>query len=1366
MEQIPSNSPRSVRPLAPPLLPILQRREEIEAAISGHQVCIICGETGSGKTTQLPQICLGLGRKMIGHTQPRRLAARSVAARIAEEMDVQLGGLVGVKIRFGDTTSRSTRIKLMTDGILLAEMQGDRDLRQYDTIIIDEAHERGLNIDFLLGYLKTLLPRRPDLKVIVTSATINPAQFSEHFGGAVVAPVIEVSGRMYPVSVRYLAGQESSEYGWESGGLTRLIVDAVDELTSPSLPPGDILVFVPGEKDIRDAMTALRRSAGQSGGQSGGQLEILPLFSRLTNAEQDRIFKKSSGQRVIIATNVAETSLTVPGIRYVVDSGLVRESRYDPRTRVQRLPIVNISQASAKQRSGRCGRVSEGVCLRLYGSEEFGEFAAFTRPEILRTNLASVILQMRGLGLGAIEEFPFVERPDAAMIADGYATLHELGALTLPSAEGELTPIGQRLARLPVDPKVGRMVIAAESEGCVPEALVLAAALSIQDPRERPMARQRDADIAHLAFYNETSDFLVLLAIWDQYRYVAQSGGGVYQWCRDRFLNATRMNEWAQTVRQLKMMLSDGKGSSGGEDESDSGEDGNDRGLPEVKSGAGLTKAYSDKVHRALMTGLLSNVCCREDGAASEGRSGTQTWYKGSRGNKISIFPGSVLHKQGPRWLMSAELVQTTRLFARTCARVESEWVEELAAHVMQRTVTDAHFDKDLGRAVAWERVMLAGAVIVPRRKVDLAQSDPVAARDLFLRHGLVRGECKLDVRFMRVNAAEIQAAKDAVAMRRDPGCLLSEDEAVALLSARVPRDVIDSLTFNSYISSQGESAIASALLTRQERIKDAPDGIAYPAELMLDGVRVTLEYALEPGRDRDGLTFTVPLAELSAIARWRYEWLVPGMLGELVAAAIKNLPKAVRSQVLEAGALMLGGNHGNGSSPEGKPEATLEALAEQLAGILTFGALPLSRALSEACAAVLDVAVPIEAWPLGEKSGALPTHLRPRVEVVDQAGKPCGSERNISELVERLAPRVAQARAAAQRDRYRQSNITTWSFGTLEERVVPTQGEPQEEDAFPAVVDRGTSVSLTLMSVQREAVANSWLGVRRLFVLACSEELSARITSLSEFAQLRHHFSSLGEEAELIDSLACIVSERVFMFNQSAVTSKEAFEARRDEQWGRLGQATIEVGGVIARLLDSRFQLAARFGRGTPRLWASSVADMREQSAYLMPKGFLKLVPWENLRQYPRYVEGMRQRLFSLREDGSGVETKALAELAPRWKRFTGAVAGAMSAERAAGQDVPREKADIGKGLKERPALPNARRAAPSINADGGEWAMQPGVVPAPVERYRWSLEEFRLGLFAPATGGVTVTASKIDDLWNAALKDVQGLQSKSHIR
>ncbi len=1313
----PPDDPRPPRSAPAPSfsqdLPVIRRREEIAAAIRDHQVCIVCGETGSGKTTQLPQICLALGRGrrgMIGHTQPRRLAARSVAARIAEELGTPLGGVVGCKVRFGDQTSDRTCVKLMTDGILLAETQGDRELSRYDTIIIDEAHERSLNIDFLLGYLKGLLPRRPDLKVVVTSATIDPKRLSDHFGGPDVAPVLEISGRTYPVEVRYHAvGDDEEDFDEVE---ERAIVDAVDELLSPRMPPGDVLVFLPGEREIRNAMTALRRSMR-------AQAELLPLYSRLSNAEQDRIFRPSGGRRVVLATNVAETSLTVPGIRYVVDTGLARQSRYDPRTRVQKLPVATISQASAMQRSGRCGRVAEGVCIRLYSKEQFESWPRFTQPEILRTNLAGVILAMKSLELGPIESFPFVEPPDSAMIADGYATLHELGALTSPDAAGELTPVGRRLAHLPVDPKVGRMVIAAEEEGrrghpCTAEVLVLAAGLSIQDPRERPMSRQRDADIAHLSFHHEHSDFMVLLNIWDQYQHAAEnlSHGPLHQWCRERFISSNRMREWTDTWRQLRSLAAD--------DEED-----------EAAAPPAGGKHLYDAIHRSLLTGLLSNLCCRDE-------AGGETVYRGSRGNRASIFPGSVLFRKGPRWIMAAELVHTSRLFARTCAKIETEWVEELAAHVMTRTVSDVHFDKELGDAAAWERATLAGAVIVPRRKVRLSEHDPVASRLLFIRHALVRCEYRGEAPFRARAGAALQRAHDAVARLRRRDVLRDEDELAALLDARLPREVVGRESFDRFLASRGGDAPGVSLDAAdyiKPEFRNVLASADYPETMPLGEHEARFEYAFEPGKEIDGVTLAIPLLALDDLDANRPAWLVPGMLPEVVAALCKSLPKGVRAS-LEAAA------------------GDLPSFARACAGVLEFGKGPLGEALSEAAQVLHGVDVPAQAWPFA----ALGDHLQLRFDVVDHGGRTLATGRDVAELKSRLAPRIAKAREAQARAKYRRDGLTAWTFGALPDRV-----EAEGDACFPALIDRESSVSLTLLADERQARANTHLGIRRLFALACAQEMHERIESLGSWEEMKRHFAPLGSPEELRDALTCLSCDRAFLHNQAPIRDQASFEARRDEQWGRLGQSLIEVAAAVARILEARFRIAGRFAGGTPRLWAASVADMREQAAFLMPKGFVRLQPWERVKDCPRYVEGIRERLLRLREDGSGVESKALADLAPHWKRWTGWVAQAMAKERQAAEqagiaaeDHADRVATTG-GTKGRVALPPARRAAPTVNLDAGEWALRPGILPPAVEQHRWLLEDLRLSLFVPDLGGGTVSPARLDQAWGLVVKTVQ---------
>ena len=1146
--------------------------------------------------------------------------------------------------------------------------------------------------------------------MVVTSATIDPQLLSDHFGGPAVAPVLEISGRTYPVEVRYRAvGDDEEDFDEVE---ERAIVDAVDELLSPRMPPGDVLVFLPGEREIRNAMTALRRSMRT-------QAELLPLYSRLSNAEQDRIFRPSGGRRVVLATNVAETSLTVPGIRYVVDTGLARQSRYDPRTRVQKLPVATISQASAMQRSGRCGRVAEGVCIRLYSKEQFEAWPRFTQPEILRTNLAGVILAMKSLELGPIDSFPFVEPPDAAMIADGYATLHELGALSTPDASGELTPIGRRLAHLPVDPKVGRMVIAAEEEGrrgnpCTPEVLVLAAGLSIQDPRERPMSRQRDADIAHLSFHHEHSDFMVLLNIWDQYQHAAEnlSHGPLHQWCRERFISSNRMREWTDTWRQLRSLAAD-------DDEEDA-----------AAPPAGGKHLY-DAIHRSLLTGLLSNLCCREE-------AGGETVYRGSRGNRASIFPGSVLFRKGPRWIMAAELVHTSRLFARTCAKIETEWVEELAAHVMTRTVSDVHFDKELGDAAAWERATLAGAVIVPRRKVRLCEHDPAASRQLFIRHALVRCEYRGEAPFRARAGQALQHAQDAVARLRRRDALRDEDELVALLDGRLSPEVVGRESFDRFLASRGGDA-PGVTLDSAEYLKPEFQGVLaspeHPDTMTLGEHVARFEYAFEPGKEIDGVTLAIPLLALEELDPDRPAWLVPGMLPEVVAALCKSLPKSLKATLEQAA---------------GDPSS----FARSCAGVLGFGKGPLGVALSEAAEVLHGVRIPADAWPFA----ALGDHLRLRFDVVDHAGRTLATGRDLSELKGRLAARIAKAREAQARAKYRRDGLSAWTFGPLQERV-----EAEGDACFPAIIDRESSVSLTLLADERQARAHTHLGVRRLFALACVDEMRERIESLAAWDDMKRHFAPLGSPEELRDALTCLACDRAFLHNQAPIRDQAAFEARRDEQWGRLGQALMEVSAAVARILEARFRVAGRFAGGTPRLWAASVADMREQSAFLMPKGFLRLLAWERVKEAPRYVEGIRERLLRLREDGSGVESKALTELAPHWKRWTGWVAQAMAKERIAAEQAgatpSEDQADrvaSSGGPKGRVALPPARRAAPTVNLDAGEWSLRPGILPQPVEHYRWLLEELRISLFVPDLGGGTVSASRLDQAWSLVVKTV----------
>jgi ATP-dependent helicase HrpA len=1283
-------------PAPTPLLPILERRADIEAALRSHQVVVLCGETGSGKTTQLPQIVLDLddadqvrakASKLIGHTQPRRLAARAVAARIAEERNERLGASVGVKVRFQDHTSPRTRIKLMTDGILLAELSSDPDLRAYGTLIIDEAHERSLNVDFLLGYIKTLLPRRPDLRVIITSATIDPAKFSAFFGGPGIAPVIEVSGRTYPVEIRYRPMGDDEEapdrINYEA------LADAVEELTGPRAPDGDILTFLPGEREIR--------LAGESLARRGLDLEILPLFSRLTDAEQDRIFHPRAGgpRRVILATSVAETSLTVPGIRSVVDTGLARQSRYDPTKKIARLPIEPVSQASANQRSGRCGRVAAGVCIRLYSAESFQRRPIFTDPEIRRTNLAGAILRMKSLGrvLGEIDQFPFIDPPAPAALEDGYATLFELGATPSQEHDAPLTPIGVQMAQIPTDPRVARMLIAAARERVVEPVTILAAVLSIQDPRDRPLSRQDDADRAHAIFRHESSDFLTLLTLWDQYHHAKDtlSSGSLMGWCRDHFISAARMREWTELAHQLTSVVSE-------------------MGLKTTED-----QLAQDAIHRALLTGLITNVACREGDGSFD--------YRAIRGNVVQLFPGSVLFRKGPRWIMAAELVQTSRLYARTVAKVDPAWIEELAGHVFQRHLSDPHLDPDSGEPSAWERVSLSGVVVVPRRRTSLVKADPAAARRVFIRDALAANGWKTDLPFMHANVAAHEGALAAQAKLRRRDVLIDQREIESWFDLHVPPEINDPASFTAWYESALKADPSTLILESRHRVREHaqsafnpstfPDRLAIACSV--EPVTCNLSYALAPGKDDDGLTLHVPLLALPDLPPARIAWLVPGFLPELTQSLIKNLPKPLRAS-LESCA----------------PPAEL---ASSLAQVMEFARGDLSISLSEAVQVLHGIEISHAAWNFK----SLPQHLRLQIAVIDEDSNLIATDRDLDVLLKRLDARIRKARSSITRAAVEKTCLTTWDFPDLP----PIPAETADPGAkFPVLIDHGTSVTLTVTDSPARAAALTPLGIRRLFVIAIAEEVGYYIDALSQWSAIRQRFGQLGTEAELRDQLTLIIADRTFLDSQPVIRTRAEFEARRESSWGKLSTSAREVGDVVARILEPRAKVAQRLASGTNRLWAASVADLREQAAYLMPRGFLTLVTWDRLKHYPRYAQAMHDRLFALREEGSKPELAMLEKFEPHWKKFTAWVAAAMSKERAQLAEQG-ESADARqpRDPKSRTPLPQARRAAPTVNLDAGEWAMSPANLPANVAHYRWLLEELRLSLFTPALALTPVT-------------------------
>ncbi|MGH3306939.1 MAG: ATP-dependent RNA helicase HrpA, partial [Nocardioides sp.] len=934
----------------PPQLPVSTRRDDIAAAIRDHQVVIVAGETGSGKTTQLPKICLELGRgkdRLIGHTQPRRIAARSVAERIAEELETGLGELVGYQVRFTDSTSRATRLKVMTDGILLAELQRDRQLRRYDTIIIDEAHERSLNIDFLLGYLKRLLPRRPDLKLIITSATIDPERFAAHFADrhGTPAPIIEVSGRTYPVEVRYRPLIEHPEEDEEGEAVVRdqteAIVDAVRELSGEGA--GDILVFLPGEREIRDTADVL------DGLGLRNPLEVVPLYSRLSAAEQHKVFQPHGGRRVVLATNVAETSLTVPGIRYVVDTGVARISRYSARTKVQRLPIEPISQASASQRSGRCGRVEAGIAIRLYSEEDFESRPEFTDPEILRTNLASVVLQMTSLGLGDIARFPFVEPPDRRNVTAGVQLLEELGALAGGGTDKHrLTRLGKRLARLPVDPRLGRMVLEAERLGCVRDVLVIAAALSLQDPRERPAELQAQADQAHARFRDQTSDFLTWLNLW---RYLREqqrelSSSAFRRMCKREFLNYLRVREWQSFESQLRQVCREMR----------------------VQVGHPSDQPDADGIHQALLSGLLSHIGLLEE--RDKGKRGPRE-YLGARGARFAIFPGSGLHRKNPQLLMAAELVETGRLWARQNAAIKPEWAERLGGHLVKRTYSEPHWSKKRAAVMARERVTLYGVPLVADRLVSFGRVDPAVSRELFIRHALVQGEWDTRHRFLATNRELLEEAEELEHRARRRGIVVDEHTLFDFYDARVGADVVSGAHFDSWWKRERRERPDLLTFDREMLTHDTAEEIReddYPRTWQsslvgsdgAEGLTFPIGYHFEPGAEDDGITIDVPVATLNRVSSEDFSWNVPGLREELVTSLIRSLPKQLRVNFVPA------------------PNRAREFLAA-----VPAGDEPLLDALERHLRATTGVVVPRDAWDWSR----VPAHLQPTYRIVDDSG-------------------------------------------------------------------------------------------------------------------------------------------------------------------------------------------------------------------------------------------------------------------------------------------------------------------------------------------------------------------------------------------
>ncbi len=1258
----------------PEVLPIAERRDEVMAAIRDHQVVVVAGETGSGKSTQLPKMCLDLGRGvrgLIGHTQPRRLAARTVSARVADELGTELGDLVGYTVRFSDQVSDRTLVKLMTDGILLAELQRDRMLRRYDTLIVDEAHERSLNIDFLLGYLTNLLPRRPDLKVIVTSATIDTQRFADHFG----APVVEVSGRTYPVEIRYrpLDGGEGADRadegdgaggggdrgrgrpraarqgrggpaGGKGGGRAtenragrrggqRDQIDgiraAVDELRAEG--PGDILVFLSGEREIRDTATALA-DAKLPG------TDILPLYARLSAAEQQRAFRPHQGRRIVLATNVAETSITVPGVRYVVDPGLARISRYNRRTKVQRLPIEAVSQASADQRAGRCGRVAPGICIRLYEEDDFDARPAFTEPEILRTNLASVILQMAALRLGDVESFPFVDPPDAHAVRDAVALLVELGALE-PEAGGgtrlgdrTLTPLGRRLARLPVDPRFGRMVLEADAQSCLREVLVIAAALSIQDVRERPTGKEDEADTLHARFADPDSDFVATLNLW---RYVeaeqrARSSSAFRRMCRAEHINHVRVREWQDLVRQLR----------------------------EVAGELGIRRnsrpAEPEPIHRALLAGMLSHVGMYDRSTRD---------HVGARQAHFTIARGSVLHRRTPAWVMAGELIETNRMWARMVARIDPAWLEPAAAHLVRRSYGEPWWDAAPGAALTTERVTLFGLPIVDGRRVQLGRVDPAAARRMFIEHALVDGDWRTGHGFVAANRAVLDDVRELEERTRRRDLLVTDDALVEFFDRRVGPEVVSARHFDRWWNNARRGSPDLLTLTRDDVLDPdagAVDGEAFPTTWRHGELAFDVTYTFGPGADDDGVTVHVPLALLNQLRTDGFDWQVPGHRLDLVTALVRSLPKAVRRHLVPA------------------PDRARQALA---------GIGPADGPLLDVLARRLASLSGEPVAPADFDLDRVPAHLRVRFRVEDGAGDEVASGRDLAALRAALGGRVRRAVADAAPTIERRG-LRTWDVGTLPRTVeVTAAGQPVR--GYPALIDEGETVGVRVMASAADQARAHWTGTRRLLVLAvpaARREAERRLRTEPALAAVPAGLPGVGD---LADDCVTAAADRIIATHGGPAWDEEASGRLAGAARERLAPLAAGAAATAAGLVAAAVALEARFAATPAPALQPAIEDMRAQVRALVRPGFVAATGLSRLRDLGRYLEAVRLRLDKLGER-------------PGRDRDLMATVRALDAEYA----------------RIVASLPRGRRSAPEV-----------------VE-VRWMLQELRVSLFAQTLG------------------------------
>ncbi|GIB48705.1 ATP-dependent RNA helicase HrpA [Vibrio cholerae] len=1154
----------------PALLPVSQKRDDIAQAIAHHQVVIVAGETGSGKTTQLPKICAELGRGkygLIGHTQPRRLAARSVANRIAEEMETELGGFVGYKVRFTDQISDQTQIKLMTDGILLAEIQNDRFLNQYDTIIIDEAHERSLNIDFILGYLKQLLPRRPDLKVIITSATIDPERFSKHFSNA---PIIEVSGRTYPVEVRYrpLAGDDDSESDRDQ---LEGIFQAVDELCDEGL--GDILIFMNGEREIRDTADALSK-------RNLRDTEIVPLYARLSAGEQNKIFQPHAGRRIVLATNVAETSLTVPGIKYVIDPGTARISRYSYRTKVQRLPIEPISQASANQRKGRCGRTEEGICIRLYSEEDFLSRPEFTDPEILRTNLASVILQMTALGLGDIEAFPFVEAPDKRNIQDGVRLLEELGAINdqIKDPKKRLTESGKQLARLPIDPRLARMVLEASKLGCLKEVMIIASALSIQDPRERPSDKQQSADDKHRRFNHEDSDFLTLVNLW---HYISQqqkalTSNQFRRQCKLDYLNYLRVREWQdvytqlhQSTREMGFKLNDEPGSY-------------------------------HAVHSAILVGLLSHIGMKDQ---------EKNEYHGARNARFNIFPASGLFKKQPKWVMSAELVETSKLWARVVAKIEPDWIEPLAKHLIKRSYSEPHWSKKNAAVMAYEKVMLYGIPIVPKRLVNYGTIDPVLSREIFIRSALVEGDWETKHAFFKQNRALLAEVEELEHKSRRRDILVDDEELFQFYDQRVGTEVVSGRHFDAWWKTASRKTPDLLSFEKEMLFKGDASHITdldYPNFWHQGNLKLKLSYQFEPGENSDGVTVHIPLPILNQVEPHGFDWQIPGLRHELVVSLIKSLPKTLRKNFVPA-----------------------PNYADAFLARVTPFEMPLLDAMEKELRRMTGVTVLREDWKLDQ----LPAHLKITYRAVDHRNRKLNESCDLHELKESLKEKVQETLSQVADDDIEQRDLHTWSFGELP-KVYQQKRGGFEVRAYPALVDKKDSVEIKLFETEQEQLSAMRAGQRRLILLNVPSPIKYLHANLPNKSKLGLYFNPYGKVLDLIDDCIACGVDKLIEERGGMVWEPQAFEALKEHVRAELGDTVVEIAKQVETILTTAYNINKRLKGKVDFTMAFALSDVKAQIEGLIFSGFATECGWKRLPDILRYMRAIERRMEKLPVD------------------------------------------------------------------------------------------------------------------------------------